>query len=354
MRKRTFLILLASVCFVVVAAEAYLLVKFLGKKHPSKEQPTASAEGEKDRTNGKTEQAKGKYPVWRVVEYTSESRDLSYVYDNAGRVLSMTLYQKIVLPGDPYTEIVTYLYDEQGNLTGVHTVHQEEGGDTPYEYDYPQSMITGFTTDYEGGVSTGISTGMIAILSSSGVYIGSDFEIRKEYDQQGRLILSANEQRTRRFEYDNTGNMIRRIDIDNSTNKEIRHCIFTYDNEGRPTSARSSYSPYDETAYVELTYDKRGNPTTIKNCRSDGSVVSVITNEYDDNNHRVAQWTETGGQRNKTLSREYKLFYVEERYLTDEERRDLGLPFVEENVLSPAPVINPYSWQLRSDYLIIY
>ena len=122
MRKRTFLILLASVCLVVIATEAYLLTKYFSGKNPSKAQPATSKEGQEDEPLQKA------YPVRRMVKYSDEGlswddHDISYEYGEDGRVLRVITTTKY----DPFssdaasvsTDTISFRYDRLGNLMEV-------------------------------------------------------------------------------------------------------------------------------------------------------------------------------------------------------------------------------------------
>ena len=352
MRKRTYLILLASVCLVVIAAEAYLLTKYFSGKNPSKAQPATSKEGQEDEPLQKA------YPVRRMVKYSDEGlswddHDISYEYGEDGRVLRVITTTKY----DPFssdaasvsTDTISFRYDRLGNLMEV-TVRS---GDDSEEKALPYSSegeLFEFVTDYYGGVTFLGSPFMPFSYPVSPLQNFSD--IKK--NSQGRII-SYNDTECRHLcEYDERGNMVRRIDIEQSSGRELRHCDFGYDEHDRIRSAKSNYSPCDNIAQEEFVYDAQGNAILIRYYSIDGSWVFDINREYDEDNHLIRETITQDDKDTPRIRREYRLFHVEERYLTDVERRDLGLPYNPDRIPASETLLDPYTWQISSHHLILY
>jgi YD repeat-containing protein len=172
-------------------------------------------------------------------------------------------------------------------------------------------------------------------------------------DSQGRII-SYNDTECRHLcEYDERGNMVRRIDIEQSSGQELRHCDFGYDEHNRIRSAKSNYSPYNNIAQEEFVYDAQGNAILIRYYSIDGSWIFDINREYYEDNHLIRETITQDYKDTTRIRREYRLFHVEERYLTDVERRDLGLPYNPDRIPASETLLDPYTWQISSHHLIL-
>ncbi|MBO4325419.1 MAG: hypothetical protein J5845_08515 [Lachnospiraceae bacterium] len=351
MSKRTFRLIIIAVCLIAVAAEVLLVMHILGRLDDSHEKA-------QDQEQQEEEDGEKRYMVKRMVYAKSSSGSLTYEYDSDGRVVktqtvgSFLRMYPLGSSGKGSTTIHTYQYDAEGNVELILVT----GKDVYGEDKAPRQVKPAFgelETDYAGGVDVRPDY----YLHMTEITRGSEGSEDYEFDDGDRIISVRYESLNRysTFEYDQKGNIILRIDRNLDDNGEIRRCIFRYDRNGRMTSAESTFSGKDAIKNIDYFYDANGDLIREEQYRDDGSLYETVTYTYDEDHCMLTEREEmNNGICTFSAEKQYETFYVTEQYLTNEERKNLGLPYERKYVLNRDRTVNPASWELTSDQLLVY
>ncbi|MBO4696315.1 MAG: hypothetical protein J5643_03405 [Lachnospiraceae bacterium] len=355
MKSKTFRILVLAVCVIAVAAEAVLIINVLKNgKSKAKTENGRKAEAPEEAVTGAEEEKEKRYTVIRMVSARSTSGSVSYQYDEDGRVIR-TESRGILNPGNSkgvYTRnnIEIYVYDETGNIQSIVTEVYEANGDFVKRSERTP-VFQVLETDSNGGVSVKADFYSYATVVEPGME--SDMYL---FDEEGRVarICYPDEGRVSTFAYDEFGNAVLRIDMDSDGSEEKRRCVFTYIEGRKMTSAESSDCGYDRTSRIVYRYDTAGDLVHEEYYTADNTLYDEYDNTYDGSHHLTKRVRRINGSELTVMEKFYEEFSVTEQYLTNEERKELGLPYDPVFISNRSSVVDPYSWEVWSDHLIIY
>lgn len=348
MKSKTLRILVVAICSIVIIAEAVLLAVIFGKKSN-----TVKAEDGTD----------GYYPVKRVVRCTTRDMVKEYKYDKYGRLMEVytngLLRQTLPLLRSGFGERrELYFYDASGKLVRVQYTENESEWEAGEEECKGMILIN----DTHGGVS---------YMSSPNFALGPTYQIvymdeesmtelipdnPESYGEDGRIIEKEYRYgfitgRRSRFTYD--GNTVYRTDYDDE-GKVFRTCRFEYDNHGRLVLAAEEKNGHD-TDVIRYEYDAKGNLIVEDHQGNETHKNYQIRYTYDQKGNLLKEEEdETYGENFVKEEREYETVLVKEEYLTDEERKSLGLSYDPAWVEEDKPLLDIKSWNLTDDLKIIY
>lgn len=349
MKSKTLRILVVAICSVVLVAEAFLLTAVLGKNDAAR----ANA--------ADTSEAGGKiYKVKRLIQWTTPDTTATYQYEECGRIVEIIKEGRFreTLPNlssNYGTYIEHFYYDESGTLVKIsHRQNNDE-----WEEEVPEAHEY-LTTDGHGGVdyiwpgairwnSFTVRNGMTVVVDLS----ETEYE---QFDEDGRLVEKGYNtdllpDRCSCFTYD--GNTVIRTDY-KEDGEVLRVCYFTYDDWGQLISAKTTKNGYN-TETATYTYDDDGNLVLEDHWSTSWHGVYQIQYVYDGKGNLLKSVRVEGatGETREEI-RTYEEFFVPEEYLTDDERKSLGLTYREEWVTERKPLMDLESWNLTDDLQIIY
>ncbi|MBO4696309.1 MAG: RHS repeat protein [Lachnospiraceae bacterium] len=348
MKSKTMRILVVAVCSVVLIAEAILMAVVFGGKSPAKAKERTSAY----------------YRVKRTVRCVTSDGTREYHYDRYGRIREI-LSEGMIRFTLPYfnsnfgTSRISCFYDASGKLIRIHHVSNES------EWDDAEDVCEGivWVTDSHGGVSTAYISDFYGGWDLYGMNLeaneaGMLGETEYSYDEDGRIIkriLKTGDTMERQcfFQYDEEGNLIRRTDT-YPTGEVVRICWYEYDDCGRLIHAKvSGKGSADRECSFE--YDARGNRTRVSSFGNEFYARYEITSTFDADGYLIESIrTESGGTAELIERREYETILVKEEYLTDSERKELGLSYDPDRILEEKQLINPMYWCFTDDFGIMY
>lgn len=354
MRSKTFRISIIAVCLIAVVAEIILIINVFGKRKPEAKAENGQKADSAEETATVTEEPEKRYTVIRMLSARSSTGNVSYQYDEDGRVISIesagALDSKSKGGVPSRRTVQTYLYDEQGNVKGIEiATYDMDGNLLTIREETPVFQV--LETDVYGGVAVKADYFEHATAITPGME--SDLFL---FDDEERLIRICypEGERVSEFRYDSFGNVILRIDYDSDGSEEIRRCTFAYSDDGKMVTAECSDCGYDHTARINYRYDPAGDVVHEEYYDEDNRLLEEYDNFYDGAHHLTKRVRCLNGSDIAVLGKEYEEFSVTEQYLTNEERKELGMPYDEQVVVYRGSIVDPYSWQLWSDRLVVY
>lgn len=360
MKSKTLRILIVSVCGVVLIAEAILLAAVLGRKNPVQAKGGSSSF----------------YRVERTIKCTTSDGTRMYYYDCYGRIREiisdgMIEFTLPVLSSDFGTSHIIYFYDDEGRLIRIHhAVNDSEWDDgedacrgVVWVTDSHGGVINAFTADAFEGTPRAYTSGFFGGLDLYGMNLeeataGSFGKAEYTYDEAGRIIKRIyrdgdSRERHSYFQYDPAGNPVRRTDAFPS-GEVIRICRFEYDDYGRLTNAKVTVKGFTKQEY-SIEYDSFGNVTRMASQGDESYERYEILSTFDaDGRLKETVHIEADGTKETVEVRDYGTFLVKEEYLTEQEKKELGLTYDPDLIAEEKRLINPYYWHFTDDFGIIY
>lgn len=349
MKSKSFRILIVAVCGLVIVVEAVLFALIFGEKSERSD-------------DTKQKETTGFYKVKRVVRWTNPDATATYQFDDLGRITETVTEGRLRKTYPDFSSNygfsnVRYYYDDEGKLAKITYTKNDEGWD---QNNCNDMMLA---TDSGGGVYYDFGT----VLETVNRYWGTAFIDREDgtveqlydqvrYDDNGRLveIISPTrwkeKERRRCFSYE--GKTVIRTDY-NMDGELIRTCRFERDDWDRLVSAEMIKNGFVTESY-KYSYDSVGNLVLIDHWGTQAGADYQKEYFYDRQGNLLKYLIkEQNPEHVWKENREYREFFVKEEYLTDAERKMLGLPYDPAGVRETR-LIEPISWNFYEDELIVY
>ncbi|MBO4325423.1 MAG: PT domain-containing protein [Lachnospiraceae bacterium] len=290
--------------------------------------------------------------VWAESPYGSVECHFNPDNGSLTEKLAYNRWDVIPLWNEQFETVYRYKYSNGGR-----TVTQEDVTTYPDEPGYTFSGMGVYGLD---GMNGSLETGFNGIISILGDYsqrqtadvirLGSEYNV--EYDEFGRVskaIFLKCDYRYSTYRYDVKGNMVQRTDFD-TDGTEIRRCEFLYDNDGRLLSAKNLTPGDGQISYISFRYDENGCLLVATSYTENNTVAAEQRFFYDDDLDLIRIESGAEGSSEVSLTKlEYETMYVEETFLTNQERKKLGLPYDESLVFEQVYTVDPYTWAAASD-----
>ncbi|MBQ6105114.1 MAG: hypothetical protein IJL03_04090 [Lachnospiraceae bacterium] len=216
--------------------------------------------------------------------------------------------------------------------------------------------------DGMGGVLETYFDGIITLCYGGCRPMSLDFcltngEWNWDLDDRGRVsamyFLKADD-RFSRLTYDQDGNLVKRVDYD-PNGEEMRRCEFTYNDFGKLSTARNWGAGEQDINYITYMYSADGRLQTGTFYRKGGKVAVEKQFIYDKDGDVIEiRMKYEGRNEAEVITYEYETVNVTEEYLTNYERKKIGLNYDSDWVFERTFVIDPYLWQVFSDIGSVY
>ncbi len=300
------------------------------------------------------------YAVKRIVRAKSPFGSVECTYDpENGRLLKKIedgclefTFQGIT----DYKKIVTYEYINGMKSFNEYSIYYDVDGNET------SSGMVCRGEDGIGGVLETYFDGIITLCYGGCRPMSLDFcltngEWNRDLDDRGRVtalyFLKADD-RFSRLMYDQDGNIVKRVDYD-PNGEEMRRCEFSYNDFGKLSTARNRDAGEQDINYIRYMYSEDGRLQTGTFYRKRGKVAVEKQFIYDKDGDVIEIRMEYEGRNEaEVITYEYETVNVTEEYLTNYERKKIGLNYDSDWIFERTFVIDPYLWQVFSDIGSVY
>lgn len=184
---------------------------------------------------------------------------------------------------------VNYNYDSQGRLFSKETFDEDGELEQKVEYEYSGNSVKEITKDAEGEVTEEVFSefdGEKTLLRSEKDYFtGEGFSVKNDYDDKGRI--------TQTIRFDENNNIVEKVERE-------------YDENDRVIKLKETGQVKNSEIYFN--YDNNGNPVRQEEKLEDGTQLSLIEREYDDNNLHIRSAVFLNGL-GERMSQNYNVFH---------------------------------------------
>ena len=329
MKRKNLIIVIVCLCAVILAGEVLLLLHVFGKGDRER---SASESGEKEK-----QPSEKLYVVLREKEIKIDYTTYTFTRDDNGNVIRLEIHEDEhyvhYLPGPgghtvPETVIYKdYSYDEEGNFLNVTTRNKNEGEEidehiawaiTTSGISVEKGLV--FREFLLGGYERGIS------------YFSKDEDVECERDRDGRIVKAIH--------CDNDG-IVDTV------------CTFQYTEFGRIEYAEADWQN-GKKLQVHFEHDSFGMPVRMSSYYENKQLKSEIRWKYEEFSG-VERLTEVyrNNESEPYAQIKYEPVAVPERFLSENEKEELGLPF-DEALMDKSDVIDPEQWWPGDERYIVY